>query len=1274
MKIKFFYRAAALLLLPFFFSAPATAIHYITESMEIYRVHSEGFTVFEGADDITITLIDAFIDVDLGCALRIEDNAKVNLVLQGNNTLISSNGFAGLQVAERAILTISGSGTLTAIGNKGAGIGGGFGNGYGYNNCGTVIINSGTITATGTNGCAGIGGGFSGNSSGSKGGTITINNGTVKAKATGSSDGGGDNNPGIGGSNSSIVIIKDGTIEASSDNSSGIGGNNGNITINSGIITATGKNNSGIDGNNGNITINGGMITATGSASSSGIGGNSNTNITINGGSVKSTMGVQPKNKDGTPLYYLTDEVEFFTALSDGAITNLSITIGYDKYEYGAKDVAVRDGGMLYFWLPATSYAERSIQITQGTRISNNKLLLFHVSAENTVNLDTGLSPNGFTQSSAWKFNGNVLNITKNGTFVITGNSSVRTVTVEAFVVADVTFESVNLDMSDTDCPFLIATGAQVRLTLAGSNSLKSAGNTGIHVAPAATLTILPGGDITVTGGGNCTAIGGYNGATLGNIIINGGRITATGGSTGIGNANVTVNGGMVTATGSENSPGIDAGNGKVTITGGSVISSINPIPLNAAGDRLFFAEIDFGFDSENIPITSITVNVDSDAYAYGIKDMTTGKLGKVQMWLQNKNYPAGAIKLTHNDGTADNKLFALCEIKFAITSGQPGFSIFAAYDGRNIKDGTIITVDGSNKLTVKVSNTTGMQYKYTWSLDGASETVLLDQESLTILDITGSIDVKCHITGPYFPVKFALDGPPIFNGTVTHKGETVANGEGVPSGDKVVIRVSRNLVVDPTLTYRYIWSGTGIPENAFVDRDSLVIESLADAVDVTCKIITCYNVKFSLAGNTAGFDIVATSNGDTIRSNTAIPAGSRIVITVVNPGSDNAGADLNYRYIWTGTGVQKDVPTEACQIAVTLDGHLSAVCIVTSPYYTISYGLLSSSDGFAITATANNRPFESGDSIRFGSKIEIKIIGESTEFPCDYAWSGDIPAGVARNANVLALTVTGDINVRCDVTGPYYPVNFTLEAPEGITLEATVKSIPISSGDSVMTGDRVEIKIAGEGEKTYRYTWTGEVQPDFTTDKNSLTIDKLAAPVDIKCTVTGPYYAVIYAFVDSPSGLVMSVQSDSVFIESGKYVLTGSKITATVTGGDPYSLYSYNWLTGNRDAVWADSSVLVIDSLSQALYISCTVTETGKKPVLIKQPAVALKTSLVDGILRVEGLRQGAVWQVYNLIGTLLYRGVSNGETTNVKLHENGIYILVAGQQRIKITGSGSF
>lgn len=246
------------------------AITYITSDDSITvtgTTTANAINVAPGVQGVNIVLDNVSIDVSgisttdprySICAFDIGDGAAVDLTLKEGttNTFKSGIGKAGIRVEKpvsgtATTLTIHGTGTLNAIGGSGGpdywltGSGAGVGsNGIIWSattipSGGNIIINSGTIHATGGAGTvysgAGIGGGGGGDKMyGSNAGNTTIHGGTVIA--TGGS--GSYSGPGIGGGpgfNSGTmgtVLIDGGTITARSGNGSynscGIGYGNAN--------------------------------------------------------------------------------------------------------------------------------------------------------------------------------------------------------------------------------------------------------------------------------------------------------------------------------------------------------------------------------------------------------------------------------------------------------------------------------------------------------------------------------------------------------------------------------------------------------------------------------------------------------------------------------------------------------------------------------------------------------------------------------------------------------------------------------------------------------------------------------------------------------------------------------------------------------------------------------------------------------------------------------------------------------------------------------------
>lgn len=249
-----------------------------TASSNTVTIHAdEGKTVNVALDNVTINVDEGskygYDPNAYKTAVSVTGSGNTNIELNGNNTLTSGYGHAGLEhnkTDDSGTLTIQDeknddgsakgsasdtTGSLTANGGTdGAGIGGS------DEHDGQVTITGGEITATGGNGAAGIGGGAGDTDAVGGDGDVTISGGTITAT-------GGRLGAGIGGGayGNGTVTVTDGNITAKATGryGAGIGGGYGAKPKPSGTLI----------GGNGTVTISGGTITeASGGYMAAGIG------------------------------------------------------------------------------------------------------------------------------------------------------------------------------------------------------------------------------------------------------------------------------------------------------------------------------------------------------------------------------------------------------------------------------------------------------------------------------------------------------------------------------------------------------------------------------------------------------------------------------------------------------------------------------------------------------------------------------------------------------------------------------------------------------------------------------------------------------------------------------------------------------------------------------------------------------------------------------------------------------------------------------------------
>lgn len=185
-------------------------VGYTAQNGDMLTGTIANYVLIRIAENATVTLKNLTIDYEAPSGSNfyfhnpgITCIGNATIILEGTNKVKAfEDNFPGIWAATNGsandyTLTIKGDGSLEAIGQMcGAGIGGcKEENGENWGNCGNIVIESGSITATGGNGAAGIGSGY-----GTSCGNITISGGTVKAtggnNAAGIGTGGGDSSCG----------------------------------------------------------------------------------------------------------------------------------------------------------------------------------------------------------------------------------------------------------------------------------------------------------------------------------------------------------------------------------------------------------------------------------------------------------------------------------------------------------------------------------------------------------------------------------------------------------------------------------------------------------------------------------------------------------------------------------------------------------------------------------------------------------------------------------------------------------------------------------------------------------------------------------------------------------------------------------------------------------------------------------------------------------------------------------------------------------------------
>lgn len=502
---------------------------------------------FSVVDKITVIASTTEMDEKYGVPYTVSNDVTVDsrinivgdilLVLDEGKTLTASKG---IELSKNNKLTIEGNGNLTATGD-------GNNAGIGALEVGTLIINSGNITATGGDGgSAGIGGSKTNYQGNTDGGVITINGGTINV--TGSAF-----TPAIGGS---------------------LGGVCGTITINGGKVTANG----GSHYVAGNYEDGYGIgVGYNGTKSGTVILGWSNEDDFIYFSSINNVEEIRfaagknfyytendvnvvatTDNIEGKTLHPYLEKVDFENVTISGIqpyypYTGNDIDIQFDVFDAGGNKLTINEDYTAAFsQTPINDKGDYTLTVTatSGSNFTGSKSLTFHVvdyisvtASTTTMNSDYGLvyrADNNVTVGERITVSGDVMLILDEG----------KTLTA-----------SKGIELS-----------AGNKLTIEGKGILEAYGEdykAGIGAREVGTLVI--NSNVAARGGNNAAGLGGSsNNTSGGTIIINGGEVIAQGGfcAAGIGGGlvgvcgTITINGGKVIAVGGDNGDLIYSGIG----------------------------------------------------------------------------------------------------------------------------------------------------------------------------------------------------------------------------------------------------------------------------------------------------------------------------------------------------------------------------------------------------------------------------------------------------------------------------------------------------------------------------------------------------------------------------------------------------------------------------------------------------------------------------------------------------------------------------------------
>ena len=667
------------------------------------------------------------------------------IILEGDNAVKGGNNSSGIFVPFGKTLTIRGDGSLTAIGKNVVGVHNAAGIGGNHNtDCGNIVIEGGTITATGGHYAAGIGSGQNGSC-----GNITISGGTVTAT-------GGSNAAGIG---SGYACSSTTTVKASC----------GNITITGGTVIATGnKNAAGIgcgigDSHQGDIDYSTcGDITIARTVMS----------VTVTKGEkAQYSIGVSNDNSIcgtvtiGGATGFISESP--FTYAPNG---NINSTIHFDANGgTGTMD------DWLFTWdgkehtIPACTFTAPEGKIFVGWNTEADGSGTYYLVGKQIVDIFD------VTLYALWKPQmesviNDALTLYDGQTLTGTGGSETHVTIADGATVSLNDVDITGIFNSSSQWAGITCLG-DATIILKGENTIEGGyRSAGIFVPCDKTLTIRGDGSLTATGQNYSAGIGGGEESRCGNIVIEGGTITATGGSSGAGIGggnegrcgNIIIKGGTITAKGGSSGAGIGGGEegrcGNIVIEGGTITatSGSSAAAIGSGGDSS-----EKPASCGDITITRMVISVTAtkrtkDPYCIG-KGGHNGVCGTVTIGgvigpISESPYtyaPNGSLNSTiHFDnnggtGTMDDWLFTWDGKEQTIPACSftaPEGTIFANWN--TAADGSGTSYEVGQKIIDILSVTLYAQWRP--MTESVINDVMILRDSQTL---TGTGDTKTHVT-----------------------------------------------------------------------------------------------------------------------------------------------------------------------------------------------------------------------------------------------------------------------------------------------------------------------------------------------------------------------------------------------------------------------------------------------------------------------------------------------------------------------------------------------
>jgi hypothetical protein len=919
------------------------------------------------------------------------------------------------------------------------------------------------------------------------------------------------------------------------------------------------------------------------------------------------------------------------------------------------------------------------------------------VYADGTINIAGPANGNG------WTFAGNVVTITDNGNYSVTGTSTINRIVIDKDVTATVTLRNASIH-SAAGSPFMLSSddtgGSDVTLILVGNNELISTDtlSAGLMVTDNARLTIAGGDSLTATGAYYGAGIGGGISGSGGNITVTGGTITANGGeqAAGIGGGyngsggNITINNGVVIATtpeGEYRPAGIGGGGGDtnagtITIAGGTVYaSSVSGVGIghgnNGAagvihiiGGTVIANEV--GASATHISgSTTIVLSPSITATDFGGAKVLTGDSVDV------------SNAITTGDTIADVTLKAAFTIPAGSTLTVPAGIVFdvnhkvLTNNGAIRNFGSIINMEnlGGNPLNAIMESWIDSIPAHLYTGDSIKPAVAVRDGDSTLIpgaDYTvrysnnvnaGTATVTVTGAGKYTgtaSINFTINPKPVADDWIADIPEQIYQGDSVKPA--VAVKDGDNTLVSGT-DYT-----VGYSNNANAGTATATVTGTGNYTGTA-------NKAFIITGESTDSvpNIVAGQDSIVLQSDSSLAGGFTLSLAMPVDAKPEDGSTITVTFPVAG---------------FTLDTANTKVSGALSDGFELLFTRLSD---VAWKLTIVNKT--QGGSLRAAAAlvirdiIEVKyIIGKDVP-PNDYVITAGVEMSLVDNGEVIAH-ITDMVSLQAEmprtaVTGVTFPNgNYSYILKKGDALQLFAAVVPEAAGNrsvSWATSNGNVATVSGSGQ--VRAVAAGEATITVTTDDGNKTntcriqvLDEVITQDDITENIIEKD-TVLYNITAIDSVIYNIVAKDStvynlIIRDSTDYnLITGDSVRYNITVKDSVI---YNIIVSDSVIYTTIDSVIYNivykDSIDYTLvperiYIATDIT--GAEHIVTEDARVVR----VGTTLRIEGLKPGKTFGIYTIKGEKYYSGTAQSDVFRLDNIPESVYILYHDGQYSKFS-----